>query len=406
MRKSNTGPLADLKILDFSTLLPGPYATMLLADMGAQVLRIESPTRADLLKSMPPLHGGLSFAHLSINRNKQSLAIDLKNTSAKEIIIKLLKDYDILIEQFRPGVMEKLGLDYQALKKINPRLIYCSITGYGQTGPYKDRAGHDINYLALSGLASYGGRKLTGPSLSATQIADLAGGSHQAVISIQAAVIARQTTGLGQHLDVSICDATFSLNSLFGAAALASGKDPEYEDQFLNGGSYYDYYRTLDHRYLSIGALEPKFAKLFFEAINQPHWLARIQQTSGKQTDLKDDIAAVIAQQPLAHWRKIFARLDACVEPVLSISEAASHPQLKARQMIIELKLDDQSTARQIAPVIKFSDNRNNFWPARKPGQDSKQVLIDLGYSPEQIAKFISDKTIINYDEKTNIEDN
>ena len=333
------GPLKQLKILDFSTLLPGPYATMLMADMGAQVLRIESPTRADLMKTMPPKYGDISYAHLAINRNKKSLAVDLKQPDARDIIIALLDEYDVIIEQFRPGVMKKLGLGYSELKKIKPELIYCSITGYGQTGTHKNRAGHDINYLALSGLASYSGRKQSGPSLSATQVADVAGGSHHAVMGILAATIERQTSRKGQHLDISICAASFALNTIFGASALASGIDPDYEDQVLNGGCFYDYYQTQDQRYISVGALEPKFAALFFETIQKPQWLARTMLPLGEQQALKEDISALIKQHPLQYWQKTFAQVDCCVEPVLSINEVAQSDFVRDRNMIVELTL-------------------------------------------------------------------
>ena len=217
-----TQPLKGLKVLDFSTLLPGPYATQLLADMGAEVLRVESPTRPDLLKVMPPYVGKgkakVSAAHATINRNKKSIAIDLKHESAKAIVERLLSEYDIVVEQFRPGVMARLGLDYDALKQKQGKLIYCSITGYGQSGPYRDRAGHDINYLALSGLASYAGRRDTGPILSSTQIADIAGGSHHAVMAILAAVIERQVSGEGQYLDISMSDAALALSTMYGPA--------------------------------------------------------------------------------------------------------------------------------------------------------------------------------------------
>jgi alpha-methylacyl-CoA racemase len=201
-------PLQGLRVLDFSSLLPGPYASMMLADMGAEILRVQSPTHPDLLSTVAPFFVDgdqqQSYAYLTINRNKRSIALDLKKPECVEVVKKLVGQYDIVLEQFRPGVMQKLGLDYDTLKAINPGLIYCSITGYGQTGPYKDKAGHDINYLALSGLASYGE---TGPVLSGTQIADIAGGSNQAVISILAAVLASQVcqkrcmcrTGINSH---------------------------------------------------------------------------------------------------------------------------------------------------------------------------------------------------------------
>lgn len=390
-----TGPLKSLNILDFSTLLPGPYATMLMADMGATVLRVESPTRSDLLKNMPPLHGKNSFAHLSINRNKKSLALDLKNEDAKDIILKLIEEYDILIEQFRPGVMDKLGLGYSELSKINPRLIYCSITGYGQTGLYKDKAGHDINYLALSGLASYSGRKETGPCLSGTQIADLAGGSHHAVMSIQAAVISRAGSGKGQHLDISICDSALTLNSIFGASALASGQDPSYEDQLLNGGSYYDYYPTSDGRYLSLGALEPKFASIFFKAIDKPEWLEQTLQPANQQA-LKEEIKKVISGNSFQYWLDVFKDLDACVEPVLNIHEAIEHPVFSERKMILEIELKDGMPVQQIAPAVKFSEQRQKFTPARDLGEDSIKVLRSLGYPEQKVTELLNNHIIVD----------
>ncbi|MFT7111188.1 MAG: alpha-methylacyl-CoA racemase, partial [Psychrobacter glaciei] len=220
-------PLSSLKVLDFSTLLPGPYATLMMADMGAQVLRIESPTRPDLVRALPPMDiSGHSAAHSYLNRNKKAMALDLKNPEALGIIHALIAEYDVVVEQFRPGVMARLGLDYPSLKKINPKLIYCSITGYGQTGPLKDRAGHDINYLALSGIADYSRRKNQKPVPQAVQIADIAGGSHHAVMGVLAAVIQRSQTGEGQHLDISMTDCAFSLNAMFASGMLGGEVEP------------------------------------------------------------------------------------------------------------------------------------------------------------------------------------
>ena len=207
-------PLANLKILDFSTLLPGPYATMMLADMGAEVLRIEAPDRVDLAKVMPPFDGKFSTTISYLGRGKQTLQLNLKQPESVERVKQLVQDYDIVVEQFRPGVMDRLGIGYEVLKAINPKLIYCAITGYGQTGPYKDRAGHDINYLAISGVASHCGRADSGPPPMGIQIADVAGGSHHAVMGILAAVIKRQETGEGAFIDISMTDAAFALNAL------------------------------------------------------------------------------------------------------------------------------------------------------------------------------------------------
>ena len=195
------GILKSLKILDFTSMLPGPLASLYLADLGADVIRIESPERPDPMRSLPPFKDGQSVAHSYLNRSKRSLGLNLKKNQAREIIFRLMEQYDVIIEQFRPGVMERLGLGYRELAAINPKLIYVSLTGYGQFGPYKDKAGHDINYLALAGTASYSGTKEHGPVLSGLQIADMAGGAHHVVMGLLAAVIHRLEQGKGQHLD-------------------------------------------------------------------------------------------------------------------------------------------------------------------------------------------------------------
>lgn len=381
-------PLEGVRVLDFSTLLPGPYATQLLADMGAEVLRVEAPSRPDLLKLMPPMVGEgkskVSAAHATINRNKQSIAIDLKNPEAKGIIEQLVPKYDVVVEQFRPGVMARLGLDFEALSAVNPKLIYCSITGYGQTGPYKDRAGHDINYLALSGLASYSGRKETGPVLSATQIADIAGGSHHAVMSILAALYARQTSGKGAYLDISMADAALSLNTMFGAGALVSGKDPALGTEMLNGGLFYDYYETSDGKYLSVGSLEPNFAMALLQALGMPDWLSKIaDQRPETQEQLRSAIAGKILEQDQAHWIDVFGKLDACVEPVISVNDAAQHPQFQARNMFIEASLDNGERVTQIASALPFEKRATTA--GVKLGAHTDQVLTSMGLSEQQI---------------------
>jgi len=373
-------PLLGLKILDFTTLLPGPYATQLLADMGAEVLRVEAPNRPDLLKMMPPKVGKVSAAHASINRNKQSIAIDLKHEQAKEIIGKLLNEYDIVIEQFRPGVMARLGLDFEALSAHKPELIYCSITGYGQTGPLKDRAGHDINYLALSGLASYSGRKETGPVLAATQIADIAGGSHHAVMAILAAVIQRATTGFGQHLDISMSDAALSLNTMFGANALASGTDPGYGAEMLNGGLFYDYYETSDGEYLSVGSLEPNFAAGMLSLLGLQSWMNRMADARPEaQAELRSAIADKLKSEPLAHWVKVFGEIDVCVEPVLNVNQAAAHPHFIERGMIGEAVDSEGNSVRQFNSALPFKATTGHRI-GRALGEDTTNILSQLGY--------------------------
>tara|TARA_R110000823_G_scaffold262224_1_gene382846 strand:- start:23499 stop:24656 length:1158 start_codon:yes stop_codon:yes gene_type:complete len=349
------GPLTSLKVLDFSTLLPGPYATLLLADMGADVLRVEAPDRVDLIRVMPPHDAGVSTAHGFLNRGKKSLTLNLKEEGSADKVLELVKDFDIVIEQFRPGVMDRLGIGYEALKAVNPSLIYCSITGYGQTGPYKDRAGHDINYLSLAGVSSHCGRADSGPPPMGIQIADVAGGSHHAVMGILAAVIHRQQTGEGQFVDVSMTDAAFALNGMSGAACLAGGQEQKPESSLLNGGSFYDYYQTSDGRWLSVGSLEPQFSARLCDTLGIPDMKSdALSQKPEHRQRLKAALKERIASKTLAEWQEVFAGQDACVEPVLTISEAAEHPQLKAREMVIGVDRGDGTQQRQIGFPIKF----------------------------------------------------
>ncbi|MBB1609579.1 MULTISPECIES: CaiB/BaiF CoA-transferase family protein [unclassified Pseudomonas] len=382
------GPLASLKVLDFSTLLPGPFASLLLADMGARVLRVESPTRMDLVRVLPPHDDGVSASHAYLNRNKRSIALDLKRPEAVEVVKQLVREYDIVLEQFRPGVMDKLGVGYEALKAINPKLIYVSITGYGQTGPYRDRAGHDINYLALAGVASYTGRRDTGPLPLGVQLADIAGGSLHGVMGLLAAVIHRQQTGEGQQVDISMTDCAFSLNGMAGAGYLACGVEPGMEAQALNGGSFYDYYRTRDGRWFSVGSLEPQFMQQFCAAIGRPELAARgLSPKAEDQRLLKREIAIEFEKRDFADWCERFAAVDACVEPMLPLSEAVEHPQIQARRLVTEVPRGDGRSQRQMACPIRFSAGL----PAPKhigvaAGAHSAEVLAELGYSDEQVA--------------------
>lgn len=355
--RSNT-PLAGLKVLDFSTLLPGPFATLMLADLGAEVIHVESPTRVDLVRVMPPYADGQATAHAYLNRNKKSLAVDLKNPENIEKIKGLLAEFDIVVEQFRPGVMQRLGLGYDDLKAINPRLIYCSITGYGQTGSYKNRAGHDINYMSLAGIAGHSGRQDSGPPALGIQVADVAGGSLHAVIGILSAVIERNHSGQGQHIDISMTDCAFTLNNMAASAQIAGGEDQAPEAATLNGGSYYDYFKTSDNRYISVGSLEPQFMMGLSAALNLPI----LAQKGASMFDedrqaVKQAVSEAIAAQPFAHWQQVFAALDVCVEPVLSLKEAADSQLAQERGWVVDVPLtaQNQQHQKQLACPIKFS---------------------------------------------------
>lgn len=390
------GPLASLKILDFSTLLPGPFASLLLADMGAEVLRVESPTRMDLVRVLPPHVDGTSASHAYLNRNKRCIALDLKQAEAVEVVKQLVQEYDIVLEQFRPGVMDKLGVGYEALKAINPKLIYVSITGYGQTGPLRDRAGHDINYLALAGLASYTGRRESGPLPLGVQLADIAGGSLHGVMGLLAAVIHRQQTGEGQQVDVSMTDCAFSLHGMAGAGYLAAGVEPEMEGLALNGGSFYDYYRTRDGRWFSVGSLEPQFMQQFCTAIGRPELAARgLSPKPEEQQSLKREIAIEFEKQDFTHWQERFAALDACVEPMLSLAEAVEHPQLRERGVVTQVPNGKGGAQRQVACPIRFSaglPEPRHIGAAL--GAHTTQVMAELGYTDEQVAALKAAKVI------------
>lgn len=359
-----TTALKGLKVLDFSTLLPGPFATLYLADLGAEVIHIESPTRPDLVRLFPPYANGQATSHSYLNRNKQSVTLDLKDPASIEQVKQKISEFDIVVEQFRPGVMQRLGLDYQTLAEINPRLIYCSITGYGQTGSYKDKAGHDINYIALSGIAGHCGRQDSGPPPMGIQIADVAGGSLHAVIGILAAVVERQNSGLGQYIDISMTDCVVGLNNMAAAASLAGSQQQQRESEQLNGGTFYDYYETADARYLSIGSLEPQFMTGLASALELPILLQKGASFDAEDRQMvKQAIRDKIKSKNLAEWNQLFEQLDVCVEPVLSLDEALQSQISQQRSWVVNvpLKPNSDQTEPQLACPIKFSRSQMQY---------------------------------------------
>ncbi|HEX3031837.1 MAG TPA: CaiB/BaiF CoA-transferase family protein [Bacillota bacterium] len=385
------GALEGLKILDFSTLLPGPYATMCMADLGADVLRIVSGSRPDVVELWPPHIPGtkLSAAGAQLGRNKKLMTLNLKDQRALQVIHQLLEEYDIIIEQFRPGVMAKFKLDYESLKAINPRLIYCSLTGYGQTGPMMNRAGHDINYVASSGLAGYSGKRDSGPSLNGMQLADVAAGSNNAIIGILAAVIYRERTGKGQYIDVSMVDGLFAFNAMQGAAYLLDGQNPGREETLLNGGYLYDYYQTKDGKYISFGGIEPQFFGVFCQVIGRPDLAAGgIQPKDGAR--VKEEVQAILKTKTQEDWLNLFKDADACFEPVLTLGEAMESPLVRERNLLVEVPGQGDSKIKQIANPIKFSESAPEY---RHIGLTAAQantqdIMRGLGYSQEEIEEF------------------
>ena len=375
-----THALSGLKVLDFSTLLPGPFASLYLADMGAEVIHIESATRPDLIRLFPPYANGQATSHSYLNRNKQSITLDLKSPESIQLIHDKIAEFDIVLEQFRPGVMQRFGLDYANLAKINPRLIYCSITGYGQTGDYQQRAGHDINYLALSGIAGHSGRQAGGPPPLGIQVADVAGGSLHALVAILSAVIERQRSGLGQYIDISMTDCAATLNNMAASAVLAA-QAPQYAEQsYLNGGTYYDYYETADGRYLSVGSLEPQFMQGLAQILNLPILLEKGASLDPQERlQVKHAIQDKIKTQSFATWQQVFAQYDVCVEPVFTLDEALHSPLAQQRGWTVEVPIQQNAakTETQLACPIKFSRSQMRYdyiGQALGAGQWSSQI--------------------------------
>jgi alpha-methylacyl-CoA racemase len=383
------GPLAGQKVLDFSTLYPGPFATMMLGDLGAEVLKVEAPSRPDNVRLAPPYDGQVSACHMALNRNKRSIALNLKTPEAVALVKRLVRTYDIVLEQFRPGVMKRLGLDYETLSRENERLVYCSLTGYGQDGPYRLRAGHDINYLAIAGVHSVSGRPGQGPVPQGYQLADIGCGAYNSVVGILAAVVHRDRTGEGQYIDVSMTDGAVAYMTMVSTQYLVGGEDPGYETEFLNGGSFYDCYRTRDGRYVSVGSIEPQFFQDLCRGIGREDLIGGYgwgMEAGEAWRKKKAEIAEIFASKTLDEWVAVFAQLDACVEPVLKISEMVEHPQVKARDMVAEVRKPDGSTQRQINSPFRFSRTP----PALRHtgpelGEHTLEVLEEVGLGQEEI---------------------
>ena len=381
------GALDGYKILDFTTLLPGPYATMTLADMGAEVLKISGKDKYDLVVNWPPVVSGTQVTGVQawLGRNKKTMFLNLKKPKAVEAVKKLVAEYDIVVEQFRPGVMDKLGVGYEALREVNPKLIYCAITGYGQDGPFAMKAGHDINYLSRSGIAWAAGRSESGPSLYNFQIADVAGGSMNAVSAILAAIIYRERTGEGQFIDVSMQDSVIPFNSMDGAAYFAGGPMPARESGLLNGGGIYDFYETADGRYMSVGSLEPKFFAALCEAMGHSEWkdgkILRTEAAVVKQT-FRDTFRTKTQKE----WVEIFSTLDACVD--MDLQEVSDDEHLLHRGMWpeVQIPLSDGVTIKQMGCPVHLSKCPPRYTHAGYPeGYHTEEILTSLGYAKEEI---------------------
>lgn len=348
-------PLQSIRVLDLSRLLPGPFCTMLLADFGAEVIKIEAPDLGDYARQYEPKIDENSVMFHSLNRNKKSVTLDLKTDEGKDQFFQMVGKADVVVESFRPGVMKRLGLDFPVLEKINPRLIYCAISGYGQTGPYAEMPGHDINYISYAGLLKLMGEKDGKPIVPAVQVADLAGGAYPAVTGILLALLEREKSGKGQFIDISMMDGVISLLQSTLPNYLMKNIPSKRGEQMLSGGlACYEVYQTKDGRWLAVGALEMKFWRVFCQKIGKPEWIALLNEQDEVQYKLKHDIQNVIYTKTLEEWMDIFDDAEACVSPVLNFAELVNHPQVQARKMFEAIE-QDGIPVKHIGIPIKLS---------------------------------------------------
>jgi len=377
---ADTKPLGGLRVLDLSRLLPGPYATMVLADLGATVDKVEDLRGGDYMRAMPPHVGGMNATFVALNRGKRSLALDLKKDEGRAAFLRLIENYDVLVESFRPGVMARLGLEYAVLREKNPRLVYCAITGYGQDGPLKDRAGHDINYLARAGVLGVTGPEGGPPEVHGVQIADIGGGALYGVIGILAALAAREQTGVGRLVDVSMCEgsmamALYGLTSHFGGLALPPGAG-----MLMGGIAPYGTYTTKDGGAVALGALEPKFWKAFCRAAGLEAGMDALLP-GPHQAAWKEKVAAAIADKTRDEWAAIAAEADCCLEPVLMPDELADDPQHAARGIFIETDQGQMPVPR--TPIAEEGATGE----APQHGGETEEILKESGFLPAEIAK-------------------
>jgi crotonobetainyl-CoA:carnitine CoA-transferase CaiB-like acyl-CoA transferase len=378
-------PLEGIKVLDLSRLLPGPFATLVLADLGARVDKIEDPGGGDYLRHMPPAVAGESAAFHLLNRGKRSAVLDLKRPEAQAALREMLPRYDVLFEQFRPGVLDRLGLGHRSLLEQNPRLVVCALTGYGQTGPLAHRAGHDLNYLAASGLLGAQGPAEGNPAVPAWQLADVSGGMWCA-LSMIAALRERDRTGAGTILDVSMTDGLLGFATTLFGATLAGQPYARGGEPITGGIALYSTYRAKDGGHVTLAALEPKFAMGFAAAVGLEMDLGALIP-GPHQLELKQKIAAIFEARTRAEWAEFAAKHDVCVMPVLEPGEIPASELHRARGLTFEM-----DTPRGKVPQVRLpvTPEGASFAPPPRAGEHTREILREGGLSEERIEALIA----------------
>ncbi len=396
MSPAAAGPLSDVRVLDLTRLLPGGFCSLLLADFGADVVKVEDTGMGDYVRWAPPFYGSdeqqplgtRSALYLALNRGKRSIRLDLKSDAGRDAFLRLAGDYDVVLESFRPGVLDKLGCGYDALREANPRLVYCAITGYGQTGPNAQRAGHDMNYLGLNGLLGLTGEPEGRPIQSAGQIADLGGGALMAAFGVMAALRERDRSGEGQLVDVSMTDGSLAWLAMVAAQYLCDGVVPRRGRGSLNGGiACYLPYEAADG-WVTCGALEPKFWRNFCEGVGRPDLVDK--QFAAPDSDDGREIAAVFRERTRDEWKAFNDEHDAMIEPILDLDEALDSELVREREMVVEIEQPQLGPVRLLGLPVKLSRTAGDpTRPAPALGEHTEEVLAEAGLAAEEIAALI-----------------
>ncbi|HEY8583287.1 MAG TPA: CaiB/BaiF CoA-transferase family protein [Capillimicrobium sp.] len=389
-------PLEGIRVLDLSRLLPGPFCSLLLADFGADVVKVEDTGMGDYVRWATPTFDGVEATSagaffLALNRNKRSVRIDLKSDAGREVLLRLVRDADVLLESFRPGVLDRLGVGYERLRECNPGLVYCAISGYGQDGPYRDRSGHDMNYLGLAGVLGLTGEEGGPPVQAAGQIADIGGGAQMAAFAILAALRERDRSGEGQLVDVSMTDGALSWMTMMAARVFAGDAPPRRGQLELAGRLIcYRPYACADG-WVSFGALEPKFWQAWCRGVGRDDLVER--QFDGPGSDAHAQVQEIFAGRTRAEWQAFASEHDCCLEPVLELDEVLESDLVQAREMVVEM---DQPGAtgpvRAVGVPVKLSRTPGD--PRRLPGpalgEHTAALLEEAGYGAEEIAALLA----------------